>query len=198
MPNPPIRNGLDSDEVHRRLPEVDRIHDNRLRRKTVNAFVELCPPYFWEKPASKNHHHPTHREERGLWLHTKRASTAYDRLCDSFVEQGLVDDFERDCGYSAILLHDMYKYGYPEKEYITDDHGELAAGIFETETDLPEEVIGCVRTHNGPWYEESEPSTPLEQVHHLADMAASDVNAVQDVMNPCQELVEQFGDRIGP
>lgn len=194
VPEIDIQNDLNGDEVYRRLPEVNRINDNRLRQETVKAFVELCPSYFWEEPAAKYNHHPSHREELGLWLHTKRASTAYDRLCDSYVEQNLIDDFERDCGYAAILLHDMYKYGYPHKGKITKTHGETAARILSRETELPEEIIGCVRTHNGPWYEDAQPSNSLEQLHHLADMAASDVNAAHAVMDPCEELLDQFGD----
>ena len=211
--NVEIDNSLTEEEVYRRLPEVGEIEDDGLREETVAAFVDYCPDYFWEVPASSSgkYHHVYHREYRGLWLHTKRAFTAYQRDAPSLVQQGEIDDFEADCGRAAILLHDMFKFGLEEngddpvvinegfKEgydeidaHTTSDHDVLAAEVLRENTGLPHDVIGCVESHNGPWCDGKQPESPLEQLHHMADMSASDVNQNQAVMDPADELLEQF------
>jgi hypothetical protein len=185
-------NLLKRDEVLRRLPEINRI-DGSLKRQTIQVFAEHCPDYFWTVPASANHHPSEHREERGLWLHSKRAFVAYERLAESMLEQGKIDEYELNCGRAAILLHDLFKYGRPPREeYVVDDHDVIAAEYLQEHTDLDRRVTSCVRTHNGSWYAGAPPANPLEQVHHLADMIASDPNARFAVIKPCEELREQF------
>lgn len=190
-----IDNILDERDVMRRVPEINNIEDRDLRMETVNSFVEYCPDYFWTVKGSTYHHPIEHRKNRGLWLHTKRAFTVYSRLSDSYRHQGLISDHEQDCGRAAILLHDMFKYGWPKQNYTVDDHDVIAGDVLEGNMDLPDKVIGCVRSHNGPWYEGRSPRTDLEQVHHLSDMGASDVNIGGiSIKEPCQELKKSFPD----
>lgn len=190
-----IDNSLTNNEVIRRFPEVTNIKSSDVRGSTIDAINDLCPDYFWEVPGSSSgkYHPEDHREERGLWLHTKRAATQFERLSPSYVSQGKITKHEQDCGRAAILLHDIYKYGWPKQEHTTKNHDVVAAEILEEHADVPGEVIGCVETHNGPWYAGPSPRNDLEQVHHLADMAASDVNNPNiAILEPCRELEKQF------
>ncbi|WP_275576258.1 HD domain-containing protein [Halogeometricum borinquense] len=129
-------------------------------------------------------------------MHTKRAVTAYNRLARSYREQGLITEFEEDCGRAAILLHDVLKYGelsdevqdeiitcleetnsLPTGRHTERYHDDIAANVLSRETELPKEVIGCVATHNGPWCGDEKPQNDLQQLHHMADMIASSRNA---------------------
>lgn len=190
-----VDNDLDRHEVLRKLPELKEINDDALKEDTIYTFVELCPDYFWEVPASSSgRYHPKgHRENRGLWLHTKRAFTLYQRFAPSMKLQDKLTPQELDYGRAAILLHDMYKYGWPKQDHTTKDHDVVCAEKLREGQYIHEDVIGCVETHNGPWYKGPSPRTDLEQAHHLSDMAASDVsNPEIAVLEPSRELNKQF------
>jgi len=64
----------------------------------------------------------------------------------------------------------------PEKDWAhtVSEHDVIAAEYLDEHTDLPDDVIRCIDTHNGAWYAGDTPSRPLEQVHHLADMITSE------------------------
>lgn len=192
-----VDNSIDEYDVKRRLPEVNKIEDEEVRQSTIDAIKELCPDYFWAVPGSSSgkYHPEDHRGERGLWLHTKRAFTQFERLSRSYVYQDKLTDKEQDYGRAGILLHDMYKYGWPKQEHTTKNHDVVAAQVLRQHSDINEEIIGCVETHNGPWYKGSIPRNDLEQIHHLADMAASDVNNPDiAILKPCRELEKEFPD----
>jgi hypothetical protein len=184
---------LNQDELLRRLPEIDRI-EGSLKRKTINAFLDHCPDYFWEQPAASSHHPDDQQQQLGLWLHTKRAFVSFERKARSFIQQELINLWELNCGRSAILLHDIFKYGVPPEiaDHTLSDHDRLAADYLNTQTALPEQVIRCIDTHSGPWGGGDSPETWLEQLHHLADMDASDRNLQIAVYQPCHELTERF------
>lgn len=180
-----------------RLPEILEINDKKLRFQVLDIFEDLCPAYFWTAPASFNHHQPEHREYRGLWLHTKRAFSAYEGLIDSPVEQGHVTEYEADCGRAAILLHDLWKQGRTEVGSGTThgDHDKELAKYLRKNTDLPLKAVKCVDTHNGPWYDGMSPITELEKVHHYADMIASrETMKGIEVLEPHPELLYKFED----
>lgn len=194
---------LDSrEELLRRLPEV-RLIEGSLKREVVDVFLENCPTYFWTAPASSsgNYHPPSHRGRHGLVVHTKRAFTVFEELSTSFEKQGLVDRFELNCGRAGILLHDLFKFGLPgsgeRPEHTVSNHDRLASKFFRKETSLPDEVVRCVDTHNGPWGSGSEPETPLEFLHHWSDMTASrpGIQGI-GVYKPCRELRELFPDLV--
>lgn len=183
---------LDRQELVRRLPEIEKI-EGSLKRRTIKAFLDHCPAYFWEKPAAASHHPTEHRQRHGLWLHTKRAFVSYERKVRSFRHQELVDDWEVNCGRAAILLHDIFKYGTPPAEdHTVQDHDRIAAEHLDEQSDLPGKVISCIDTHSGPWGGGETPSTDLEQLHHLADLDASDRNLAIAIYKPCEEIAEQF------
>jgi len=146
--------------------------------------------------SSSGNHHPIDTTGiHGLWLHVRRTFVIYQRLQRSFLEQNLIDRWEANCGRAAILLHDIFKYGrlsewqeqriisclkqnrcLPDRDFAhtVSDHDVLAAEYLEKHTDLPDAVIECIDSHNGPWFEGSSPDSPLEQLHHEADMIASE------------------------
>ena len=187
---------MSREEVIERFPEVKEIDDKVLAQEVVSVLDEHLPEYFWKVPASSTgqYHPEDHNDQHGLWIHTKRAFTAFERLSKSYKHQGKITEWERDCGRAAILLHDMFKYGKPPetKEHTVDDHDFLAARFLDKNTDLPPKVVGCVESHNGPegWGKGKAPGNSLEQIHHLADMIASDRNGFFKIKEPVQEVEE--------
>lgn len=181
------------DEAVERFPELSDIKDERLREATVGVVREF-PDYFWTAPASSRHHPPEHRQRHGLWLHTKRVCTAFERMAESMVKQGHLEWADIDQGRAACILHDMYKYGIPPTSVdgTVNDHDQLAANWLDEHTQLPDGVIGAVEAHNGAWYQGKVPTSHLEQIVHIADMNASDENVRIAVKDPHPILEDQF------
>lgn len=185
---------IQREEVLRRFPEIKDMKDEQLQEKVVGVLLS-GPDYFWTAPASSKHHPPEHRSRHGLWLHTKRVCTVFERLAPSMVNQGHLTWEQIDHGRAACILHDLFKYGEPPTSVdgTTKDHDVIAAEwLSDHEFDIPEETIGAVESHNGPWYRGSPPTTHLEQMVHIADMMASDENARIAVKDPHPILVSQF------
>lgn len=184
---------MDRDEAVRRFPEVESIKNETLREMVIGT-IQVFPDYFWTAPASSKHHPPEHRQRHGLWLHTKRVCTAFERMADSMVKQGHLSWEEIDYGRAACILHDMFKYGMPPTSVdgTVNDHDRIAANWLDEHTQLPDEVIGAVEAHNGPWYVGKSPGSHLEQIVHIADLHASDENARIAVKDPHPVLREQF------
>lgn len=189
---------MDKAELYNRLPEIRKISDDTIRGEVEKVFLNYCPDYFWEKPASSsgNHHQVDHRGQHGLWIHTRRAAVAFERLSNSYLEQELINEQMRDCGRAAILVHDIFKYGRPQEagQHTVKDHDKLAANFLRNKTKLPPTVIGCVDSHNGPWYKGKDPETPIEQIHHLADMIASDKVGYFKIRDPHPKIRDQMVD----
>lgn len=181
------------EEAVRRFPEVEDIQDEELREQVIETVREF-PDYFWTAPASSHHHPPEHQSRHGLWLHTKRVCTAFERFAQSMVKQGHLEWSDIDKGRAACVLHDMFKYGVPPTpiDSTVSDHDKLASSWLEDHTDLPDDVLGAVEAHNGPWYAGKNPTSHLEQIVHIADLAASDENARIAVKDPHPILEDQF------
>jgi hypothetical protein len=184
---------FDREEAIKRFPEVESIKDETLREAVIGVVREF-PDYFWTAPASKKHHAPEHQARHGLWLHTKRVCTAFERLANSYVKQGKLEWQDIDHGRAACILHDMYKYGMPPTSVdgTVNDHDVLAANWLSDHALIPEATVGAVEAHNGPWYQGKVPETELEQAVHMADMTASDENVRIAVEDPHPVLVEAF------
>jgi hypothetical protein len=184
------------EEVIRRLPEVELIEDDELRRETLDALARGVPEYFWHVPATSSgyYHNPFSRGQHGLWIHVKMGFAVYERLVRSKVEQGLLTEHEADMGRSALLLHDMLKYGhkYDEGDSTVKNHDKLAGHWLRQHTELPQPVIRAVERHNGPWYAGPEPETELEHLVHESDMVASTKNVTPGIYKPSDELVERY------
>jgi hypothetical protein len=187
---------LSDSEVVRRLPEVRLIDDDDLRDTAIDAIARAAPDYFWEVPAtgSGRYHNPLCRQRRGLWIHVKQTFTAYERMVDSYVEQELLDEHERDLGRIAVLCHDLLKYGhsYEDGDSTESNHDELIGFWLAEHTDFDDRAVRACRTHNGPWYDGPEPVTPLERLVHEADMVASTGNITVGVFEPSDEIAEAY------
>lgn len=176
---------LKKEEILRRMPQIKEIKDTQLREQVIQIFQNHCPEYFWKIPASSSgKYHPRDtRGKHGLWLHCMRAFEAFEGLSASYKEQGKITEQEQDYGRAAILLHDLFKQGLPPRDqhHSTDDHDKVCRNYLEQKTELPEPILECIDSHNGPWYEGKTPEIPLEEVHHLADMISSRPNAYFEI-----------------
>lgn len=176
---------LDLEEVARRLPTLELIDSHRVRRETAEI-ASRAPRYFWTIPASTSgYHHPACRGERGLWVHTLMLSTVIDRLADSYVGRGLLEEREIDLAHSAAILHDMRKAGIPPvtSSKSTSDHDLVMADVVR-ESELPQPVADAIASHMGAWYDGPEPSSELERLVHDADMIASTSTITPAIQGP--------------
>lgn len=191
-----IGDTLRDGELLQRLPEIERIEDEELREDTLDALRRILPPYFWSAPATRNgyYHNPLTRNKRGLWLHTKMAFTAYERMVRSYVSQGLLTDYEADVGRAAVLLHDALKYGtkYGIDKDTLDNADKLTGQWIRRNTELPDAVAKCVERHQGDWGSGPAPDDHLEQLVHQSDMLASSKNVTLGVLDPHEKLVELY------
>lgn len=188
---------FDTEEALRRFPELEDIRDEQLREMTIGT-VQTFPDYFWTAPAASKHHPPEHRQRHGLWLHTKRVCTKWERQATSMVKQGHLEWKDVDYGRAACILHDMFKYGIPPTSVTTTSrsHDSIASTWLTDHTELPQPIIDAVDQHNGPWYGGDMPNSHLAQMVHVADLHASDENARIAVKDPHPILQEQFP-RVG-
>ena len=194
-----------------RLPEIQTV-PGEIGDEVARIFEEDVPDYFWLARASEEHHPPDERGKGGMWLHTKRAYTAYRFLEPTYEALSLIGDYQKTCCRAAVLLHDAFKYGRETVDPDTDYHpyadGELQslpeytvpshdtqmATYVREETSLPEEVAGFIESHGGSpgWYghEGPAPRTDSEMVVHTADVFASNSEHRLPVYDPSDELCQ--------
>jgi putative nucleotidyltransferase with HDIG domain len=185
---------LDADEVYRRMPALNLIDDVDLREQTAELTAS-APRYYWTVPASTSgFHNPLCRGARGLWAHTLMVSTVLERLADSYVEQGLLTWGDIDMARSAAILHDQRKNGDPESpaNSSVSDHDLQMAQVASLQG-LPSGVVEAIRSHMGAWYDGPEPSSPLEDLVHNADMVASTATITPKAPAPLPEELEEIG-----
>lgn len=184
---------LGLDEAARRMPTLTLIDDGTLRKQTAELTAE-APDYFWEVPASTtNYHHPICRKERGLWVHTLMLSTVIERLGDTYVEQGRLDERDIDLAHAAAILHDQRKNGDPAnpQNKSTSDHELRMAAVIE-DSPLPNAVADAVRSHMGSWYDGPAPDSELADLVHTADMIASTETITPAIAAPIPEELSHF------
>jgi hypothetical protein len=180
---------LSLSEVIRRFPEVGLINDMDLRVEVIRT-LRHAPDYFWTVPASasKKYHNPFCRGVHGLWMHTKMALSSLERMSVSWEKLGLVSKYDLDCARAALLLHDMFKQGYPadrealpvHKRTTVKHHDELMAKWCAENTTLPETVIRAISSHNGPFYGGTDPSMDrFIEVAATVRQAEADPNSVR-------------------
>lgn len=194
-----VRNTLDTDTLLERLPEIDTIFDESIRRETIKAFLKACPEYFWEIPSSGTgkYHAEDERGTHGNWIHTKRVYVTYLVHSRSYLEQGLITEFERDAGKSAALLHDMLKFGWlsEREEYAVSNHDVIASDVAREMVCLPRETWGAIHAHNGAWGDGKNPQTEWEQLFHMADYTASkQVLGKPCIWNPHELITDEYPD----
>jgi hypothetical protein len=110
---------------------------------------------------------------------------------------GNIEEDDVDYGRAAILLHDLFKQGLPprDEEHTQKDHDRTASEYLGRMTDLPDEVLGLVDSHNGAWNEGKEPETELELLHHRADYIVSRKKCYYEIPDPCEELEQVIHER---
>ena len=182
---------LSETEVYRRLPALNLIRSESIREATAELSAD-APDYFWTVPASTSgFHHPACRKERGLWAHTLMVSTAVERLVDSYEQRF---DIEPDHARAAAILHDQRKNGDPAapSDKSASDHDLLMADVVRQKMPLPKTIADAVSEHMGAWYDGPEPSSPLSELVHNADMMASTANATLAIPGPIPEELEHL------
>jgi len=185
---------LSVDETYRRLPTLELIEDGRIRAIASRLSSE-APDYFWTVPASTSgYHHPACRQDHGLWIHTLMLSTVIDRLADSYVAQGKLEEGDVDLAHAAAILHDQRKNGDPQdpSETSVSDHDLRMADVVR-DSPLDERVADAIAAHMGSWYDGPAPSTPLEDLVHTADMVASTASITPAVHGPIPEELADVG-----
>lgn len=185
------------EEVIRRLPEIEMIEDDTIRQSVIDTYLHGCPDSFWENPSSSSgkYHSPDETGAHGNWLHVKRVFAEYCNLSESYVEAGVMTEWERDAGKAAALIHDMMKYGWPSdnNQHTVSDHDVIAANVARYIGDVPREVYLLVHSHMGPWAEGMTPQNERQWLLHFADKAAS--GKKEDnlaVYEPAEELEQEI------
>jgi hypothetical protein len=195
----PPEPSIDEEELLRRMPEIDKMEDGFYKTFLIDAFMNGCPDYFWELPTSSSgKYHPEDEVgKHGNWLHVKRMYATYENNSRSLVEAGTITEDDREAGKAAALLHDMFKYGYPEAEgnHTVNYHDVLGAAYVRQYTDLPEKVAELIETHNGAWHAGPTPRNTHEWCHHFADMSAAQRGTNTAIYEPTDEL-RSISDRI--
>lgn len=194
-----VKNSIDEEVLLERLPELNVIFNDDIRRETIKAFLKACPPYFWEIASSGTgkYHAVDERGEMGNWIHTKRVFVTYLVLSRSYLEQGLISDFENDAGKSAALLHDMLKFGWPSEreDYAVSNHDVIGGDIAKNLVSLPRETWGSIHAHNGSWGDGKNPETEWEKLFHMADYVASKkVLGKPRIWNPHDDILNEYPD----
>lgn len=189
---------LSAAEVERRMPTLRLIDHTSAIRQATAEFTMRAPDYFWEVPAASTakYHHPACCGEGGLWAHTLMLSTVIERLGDSYVGRGLLEEGDIDLAHAAAILHDQRKRGDPANpaDRATRDHDlEMAEYVRESAIRIDDRVADAIASHMGPWYEGPQPETPLQDLVHTADMIASTKSITPAVQGPIPEELDHCG-----
>lgn len=197
-PDPP-ENDMSKEELLRRFPEIELI-DGFVQTYVIDAFCNHAPEYFWEVPTSSTgkYHPEDERGEHGNWLHTKRVFYQYDLHSESLLRGGVITETQRNRGRAAALLHDLFKYGYPEREgeHTVNYHDILNASFVRQHTELDDEVARIIETHNGPWHLGPFPRTLHEWAHHFADQSAAHSYNATACYGPVADELHEISDSI--
>jgi len=194
-----VVNSLEEGELLRRLPEIKKIDDSDVRDCVIRTFLYGCPDYFWENPTSSSgkYHSPDERGKHGNWIHTKRVFSQYTNMSESYLEAGEIDEYQRDCGKAAALIHDMMKYGWPSdgNNHTVRNHDLIASSVARDIGGCPNEVYLLIHSHMGPWGEGMMPENRRQWLFHLADKSASGVDEDDlAVFKPAEEITKEVPD----
>jgi len=190
---------LSVEETTRRLPAINLLSGD-LREKVV-SLSRNAPSYFWKVGATSSadvdYHHPLCRTEHGLWLHTLLQISPIVRLSESLIARDKITAEERDYAIAAAILHDQRKRGDEQSDRTSaaSDH-DLQMARVTSACGLPDPVSDAIAAHMGPsdWgYDGPEPSSPVEELVHTADMLASTPNIEPKVPTPVPEELASKG-----
>ena len=105
--------------------ELKYIQSSGIKAFTLNCFKELTADYFWDFTASSSqkHHPKVSNKKHGIVIHTKLCVWWGRKLADNFGVKDL------DVITSALLLHDLQKFGKKLDENNAIRVGTLGKGI---------------------------------------------------------------------
>jgi 23S rRNA maturation-related 3'-5' exoribonuclease YhaM len=135
------------------MERVNTIVDEDIK-KFVTEALEGAPDEFWTASASASglNHPPEDRIEGGLLIHTIKALEVAESLFRFF---GVEDETDRDIVRAALLLHDMYKQGFPWTDATNSEHGQICAmivGEYALDNDyIKRRIQLCISTHMSRW-----------------------------------------------
>ena len=162
------------------LPEVQDVHDDRLRQAVVDIWLRAWESSAWEELAAvpKSMDLPTRRT---LTVHTRSVTRMAGHMADVVTElHGLTVD--RDATLAIALLHDVSKIwefepapeggGQWSRTGRRYQHGFLGAH-WMLEAGLSEDLVHAVIAHTP--HSSVVPQTQEAVIVHYADFADSDV-----------------------
>ena len=176
--------------------ELQHIKSAAIKQFTLKCFEKLTPDYLWDFTASSSqtHHPKISNKKHGLVLHTKLCVWWGRKLAERHDEKNL------DIMISALLLHDLQKFGSsldenkkPTLAAYWETHGPILAiqmqniysgvSINENVSKDIKAIIACVALHMGRWTNEPlkfywnkfafEEHGQFYELVHLADYCAS-------------------------
>jgi hypothetical protein len=153
--------------------EINKIQDDRIRGFTIAAII-AAPDLYWKRASSSTgKHHPIDElGDYGNVYHVKKVS----KVVEIFIEAEDLIPIEADTLRSAVLLHDVRKYGDDgAAEKTQDDHPEAVRRYLQNLADMTpyySNIMDLVDTHMGKWGK-YKPETRLQKLCHYADAIAS-------------------------
>ncbi len=117
----------------------------------VLTVLSKLPLTFWQREASRKHHHPDEQAEGGNVLHQLRVAA----LADLMAEVCNLKQLDRDLLRAAALLHDCCRHGLDGTEqYTVKDHANLVREFIERQglkSVWTNSVCEIIETHMSRW-----------------------------------------------
>lgn len=140
--------------------ELKYIKHDIIKYFTIDA-INFLPDYFFKIPASSTgKYHPNYAlGEGGLIRHTKAAvNIAYCMFSNTTITSNFTD-IQKDYIISALILHDGLKKGFPEQEFVIDNHAIAICDYlqdkfkvgFDIYNPIIESVFPLIKSHMGQW-----------------------------------------------
>lgn len=180
--------------------ELNYIKNYEIKNLIMDFIDTNTPDYFWKIPASTSgKYHPAYTlVEGGLVLHTKAAVS----IAISLFELYDLSETSKDIIISALILHDMFKCGYPSKykeNKTVFNHPLVCAEAFtlflkNRYKDVfyiqrwANKISDCIASHMGKWNTSNFtndilpiPETIEEKIVHLCDYLSSRKDIIVNV-----------------
>lgn len=167
------------------------IKDSDLRERLVLILSEYTPAYWYvEGASSTGKYHPEFASgDGGLMRHSKAAMAIGNELLLNPLFGDKFNDHQKDLLLISLLIHDLLKYNYPNKEeYTRFDHPILMANyvmdnyeLWDISKEDAEYMAEVISSHMGPWttsqyakgVELPVPQSDAQIFVHLCDYLAS-------------------------
>ena len=168
--------------------EISYMHDERIKDAT-RKLIDMLPDYFFIVPASSTgkYHPKCSNVEGGLVNHTKLAVRfAHELLINAMLFNNF-NEHDQDMIYLAIIIHDGFKHGLTQEQYVRFDHPIISAtfvkehgeevGLTKEECSLLYDVIAShMGVFNTSKYSDVVlplPKTAMQKFVHMCDDISS-------------------------